>query len=68
VEISHENIAAKTMKSHEEISQRPKKSMKIPIGNPIRKMCSTKHELAEGLGKKRRQNSQAMQKKKTKEP
>jgi hypothetical protein len=32
------------------------KSMKIPLENPIQKIC-TKHEGTQGLGKKRRQSS-----------
>ncbi len=47
----------KRIKSHEEISRRPQKSMKIPLGNVMRKVCSTKHEVAWEIGKKRRQKS-----------
>ncbi len=46
----------KSIKSHKEIWQRLTKSMKIPLGNPIRKIC-TKHEVTQGLSKKRRQSS-----------
>ncbi len=53
------------MKSHKEISQRPTKCMKIPLGNLIRKMCSTKHEIAQGLGKKKRQSSFTVNARKT---
>ncbi len=51
-EISYENYAPKSMLSQKEISHRPTKKAKI-----LRKICSTKHEVAQGLGKKRRPRS-----------
>ncbi len=45
-EISYEKYAPQSMKSHKEISQQFPKSMKITLGNLIRKACSTKHEVA----------------------
>jgi hypothetical protein len=47
----------KSIRSHKEISQQPTKSRKIPQGNHMRKMCSTKHKVAQGLCKKKRQSS-----------
>ncbi len=57
------------MKSHKQISQRPKKSMKIPLGKLIRQWRSKKHEVAQGLIKKGgRAHSQSTQGKKAQEP
>ena len=39
-EIPYDNYAAKNMKFNKEISQRPQKSMKIPLGNIIRQICA----------------------------
>ncbi len=55
-EISY-NQAPKSMRSRKENSQPPQKSIKIPLGNLIRKMCSTKNKVAWGSGEKRRQSS-----------
>jgi hypothetical protein len=56
-EISYGNYAPKSMKSHKKISQQPKISMRIPLGNRIPKICSTKHEIVKLLGKNTGQSS-----------
>jgi hypothetical protein len=42
-EISYENYASKSIKSHKEIPQRPQKSVKIPLRN---RTTAKKHEIA----------------------